>query len=196
MANTTTGNESVPDIDVPLVGVASKDRTNILRHLLACEADPAHVKLWRQLAGILSAHAPLSVQTSGSLSVLFFVPDGKYRMQAFALEDQRDGTILVYLPDILDKAVKEKLVTPTDDPHGFSVGGRRGPQLRMQKLDSQNTPDPPPHFKNMLGWNRRALRITLIVANTPQALVDATDKLCALAVRTLVKPAAAKPAAK
>jgi hypothetical protein len=196
MANPTTGNDPASEIDVPLVGVASKDRTNIMRHLLACEADPSHAKLWRQLAGILSAHAPLSVQTVGSLSVLFFVPDGKYRMQAFALEDQRDGTILIYLPDVLDKAVKEKLIQPTDEPNAYSVGGRRGPRLRVHQLDSQNTPDPPPHFKNMLGWNRRALRITLIVSATSAPLIDAIDRLSALAVRTLVKPAAAKPAAK
>src|SRR5437870_3403086 len=82
-----------------LAKMGAKDRTNIERHLAACEQepDPAHARNWRRLAQRLGTLASFAVQTVGQHSVMFFVQDGKYRMQGFALEDQRNGQIQVYL---------------------------------------------------------------------------------------------------
>ena len=39
----------------------------------------------------------------------------------------------------------------------------------VESLDASNTPDPQPAIKHMLGWNRKALRLTLpALANTAQ----------------------------
>src|SRR6266478_2170649 len=106
----------MPDTDAPtespeqtgfegmLARAAAKDRTHIQRHLATADAEPdaAHAALWRRLATMLFGLAPLPIQTVGHSAVLFFVPDGKYRMQMFALEDQSDGRIALYLPDVLN----------------------------------------------------------------------------------------------
>ena len=81
-----------------------RDRVNIEKHLTACdaEAEPGHAQLWRRLAAKLSELAPLPVHTAASQMVLFFIADGKYRMQVFALEDCHDGSLSVYLPDVME----------------------------------------------------------------------------------------------
>ena len=40
--------------------------------------------------------APHFAKTDGQQRVRFFVPDGQYRMQVFAMEDLRDGVITIY----------------------------------------------------------------------------------------------------
>jgi hypothetical protein len=76
-------------LDAVLAKTGAKDRTHIQRHLTAADAepDPAHAALWRKLAELLASLAPLPVQAVGHTAVMFFVPDGKYRMQGFALEE-------------------------------------------------------------------------------------------------------------
>jgi hypothetical protein len=105
------------------------------------------------------------VQTVGQHAVQFFVADGKYRMQVFALEDGRDGRVVVYLPDVLAAAEKA----------GAPLG-----VLKPESIDSSNTPNPSPHIKHMLGWNRKAVRVTLPTRASPQQ-ISATETLCALA---------------
>ena len=55
----------------------------------------------------LSPHAAKLV---GKQTVQFYVADGKYRMQVFALEDLQDGNITVYCPDVLTEAVEAGLL--------------------------------------------------------------------------------------
>jgi hypothetical protein len=155
------------DMETFLTGLAGKDRSNIEKHLAACDAepDPTHGKLWRRLAVGLRRLAPLPVQTVGQHAVQFFIADGKYRMQVFALEDGRDGRLMVYLPDILAEAEKV----------GAPVG-----VLKPEALDANNTPNPSPHIKHMLGWNRKAVRLTLLTRASPQQIA-AAETLCALA---------------
>src|SRR5437868_3569227 len=83
-----------------------------------------------------------------------FTPDGKYRMQMFALEDQNDGKIAVYLPDVLNDAVRTKILKKADTPDDYAIVGSMRNLLHVEALDSQNTPEPPNHMKNMLGWGR------------------------------------------
>lgn len=168
------------DMETFLTGLAGKDRSNVEKHLAACDAepDPMHGKLWRRLASTMRKLAPLPVQTVGQQAVLFFIADGKYRMQVFALEDARDGRLMIYLPDILAEA--EKAGAP------LAV-------LKPEALDAANTPNPSPHIKHMLGWNRKAVRVTLLTHASAQQ-VSAAEKLCALAADRWVKTAKASPA--
>ena len=155
------------DIDTLLTGLAGKDRSNIEKHLAVVDAepDPEHGRLWRRLAVALRKFAPMPVQTIGQHAVQFFIADGKYRMQVFALEDGRDGKVTVYMPDVLADAEKA----------GAPLG-----VIKAEVLDSSNTPNPSPHIKHMLGWNRKAVRVSLLTHASPQQ-VSATETLCAIA---------------
>ena len=53
--------------------------------------------------------------------------------------------------------------------------------LVAQELDGK-TLNPAPFYKDMLGWNRRALRITVGITATPDQL-SAVETLCAMAAR-------------
>jgi len=181
-----------------LASVGNKDRLNIQRHLaiLDAEAGPGHGRLWRRVAVALRKLAPMPVQTVGQQIVQFFVPDGKYRMQVFTLEDKRDGTLLVYLPDVRDEAVKGKILGKppaaksargADDGDGvqaleYPILGKNGETLRIEALDNTNTPEPPQHVRHMLGWNRKAVRVTIPVVGAP-AQAAALEALCAVAAR-------------
>jgi len=107
-----------------------RDRQAVERHVAACEAEPTpdHANLWRQLACLLASLAskpapdtaapadaaprtgPASrqfgVQAAGQKAVQFFIADGKYRRQLFALEDLRDGVLVVYTVDALAAALR------------------------------------------------------------------------------------------
>jgi hypothetical protein len=173
-----------------------KDRANIEKHVATCEAEPnpGHAHLWRRIAGSLGALAPMPAQTLGQQVVLFFIPDGKYRMQVFALEDRNDGKIIVYLPNVLTQALREKIIaksgshyTPADAPSD---------PLSLIAMDAANTTNPPQHVKNMIGWNRKAVMITLDATDPNSSHAAATEALCALAAKQWVSKAAAATAAK
>lgn len=167
------------ELEAFLAALAAKDRLNVERHLAAIDEGPApsHGKLWRQIAAALRRLAPHAAQTIGQHVVQFFIADGKYRKQVFTLEDQRDGLIQVYLPDVMTAAIKEKILGKAlDNDDDFSVSedevaptvpvrypiiGKKNETLQIDALDAANTPEPPNHFKNMLGWGRKALRITI-----------------------------------
>ncbi|MDB5292881.1 MAG: hypothetical protein JWL69_4122 [Phycisphaerales bacterium] len=140
-----------------------KDRVTIEKHLAIADAEPTpdHGRLWRRLAAALAGLAPEGSQVLGKLAVLFFIPDGKYRMQVFALEDASDGNIQVYLQDVLAEAIKKKVVAKTKEPGTFTIVKTPKQTVHVEELDASNTPEPAPHVKNMLGWNRKALRVTV-----------------------------------
>ena len=172
-------------LEAVLARTGAKDRTHIQRHLTAADAepDPAHAALWRRLAELIASLAPMPVQAVGHTAVMFFVADGKYRMQVFALEDQNDGRLALYVPDILAEAVRKKILKKTDEPDQFGVVGSLRSTLHVESLDAQNTPEPPTHVKNMLGWNRKSLRVTLPVIGTDKARLAAVEALCNLAAK-------------
>jgi len=72
---------------------ATKDRANLQRHLDALEALPNrdYGETWQELVSTLATFAPHALQTDGQDAVRFFVADGRYRLQLFAIEDKRDG---------------------------------------------------------------------------------------------------------
>ena len=144
------------------------DRHLTSRHLMACEAErsPTHARLWRRLAVSLFRLAPLRPEWANRNGMRFFVPDGDYRRQLFALEDRFDGRVHVYLPDVLQPNAEE-LVALT--PGSWVISSR------------QNTPKPAAHVEHMLTWNRRALRVTVSALEPSATCVAAVERACAAA---------------
>ena len=176
--------EKPVSLDEFLAKLSARDRTNVDRHLAAIEAapEPKHLALWKRVAKTLATLAPHAVSTTGQQAISFFIADGKYRMQVFALEDNRDGKLLIYTVDALDEAIKAQVLKPPPkgaaDPTALPISN--GQVLNVEALTNENTPNPSAFYKHMLGWNRKALRITLPHDATSQQ-IEATEQLCAIA---------------
>ena len=187
------------DYDGLLGKLGPKDKTNIERHLQTVEAElnPDHAKMWKRLATHLVTLASHAAKTTGQQSIQFFIADGKYRMQVFALEDLRDGKMTIYAGNVLDEAVKQGLLTPPPknerETHAYTLANGKD-KLIIEELDGK-TLNPAPFYKDMLGWNRRAVRITLLTTATA-AQIEAAEQLCTMSARKwLAKQAAASAAA-
>jgi hypothetical protein len=153
--------------------------------------------LWRRLVCVLMTLAGHAAKFVGKQTVQFYVADGlRYRMQVFALEDLQDGYTTVYCPDALAEATQAGVLAPGDPTSHMHVIPSSGEPLRVDSLDRDSL-DPGAHFKDLTGWNRKALRITL-PPSPSEAQVGATELLCAIAAQHFVRPApgAAAPATK
>ena len=174
------------DYDAFLAKLGTKDRLNVERHVAACEAegDGTHAKNYRRLVCALAGLAPHAAKTHGQQAVQIYVPDGKYRMQVFALQDQRDGIIAVYCDDVLDVAVKAGMLNGpyevADQNNSYRLPNAVD-SIKVDQLDGK-TANPSPFFKDMLGWNRRAVRIT-IPATATEMQVKAVETLCAIGAK-------------
>jgi hypothetical protein len=164
-----------------------KDRLNATRHLTACEAepDPHHANLWRKLMCVLATLATHSIKFNGRESVQFYIADGKYRMQVFALEDLSDGNITLYCVDVVKQAVAAGALRDRNgsaaQPQQIALPGS-GETLLIESLDGQ-TANPAAFYKDMVGWNRRAIRIVLPV-NASRDQIKAAEALCAISAST------------
>ena len=140
--------------------------------------------------------APHAAKLVGKQTVQYYVADGKYRMQVFALEDLQDGNLTVYCPDVLADAVEAGLLAPltVTDPGGTGSYGIVGTSdaLRIDALDRDSL-NPAVHFKDMVGWNRKALRLTLPPTASAEQ-VAAAELVCAIAARRFSSTAAAAAA--
>jgi hypothetical protein len=167
-----------------LARLGVKERTKLEKHLATCdaEADGTHGTLWRKVAGTLGQLAPLAMQSVGNNAWRFFVADGKYRMQVFAIEDSMDGVLRIYLPDILTEAVKTKILDKTSTPKTFAVNGGKT-QMEIDSLGVAEAASAPPHYQHMLGWNRKALRVSISTAKMDDALDKAIESLAQLAAK-------------
>jgi hypothetical protein len=175
------------DYEALLARLGQKDRLSIERHVAAYAADgtPAHAVLWKRLARLLArlASAPggaaragapntarqYAIQATGRRAVQFFAPDGNYRRQVFALEDARNGSLVIYCVDVMDEALRSGAIR---GPQGPAVGDRRagvyevgeGPArtaVTVEFLTATNLGSAPDYYRHMVGWNRTALRIVL-----------------------------------
>ena len=177
--------------------LSARDGGDVDRHLAALDQEPdaSHAAAWKRLVRTLATLAPHSISTTGQQAVSFFIADGKYRMQVFALEDKREGKISVYAVDALADAVAAKLLRPPskDVPDSTLHELENRQTISIESLTAQNTPNPQPFFKHMLGWNRTALRITF-PAHASEQQLQAVEILCALAALTWAKPQDAKGA--
>jgi hypothetical protein len=173
-------------LEVVLTRMGQRDKLNVEKHLAFCQsqADPRHARVWTRLARALATLAPMPISSSGQQALAFFVADGRYRMQVFALEDNRDGVIQIYCVDAIDEAVAENLIgkSRADLESVYRVGGDDGQTLTIESLTSNNSPNPATFFKHMLGWNRKAMRITLPVDATDEQIALA-ETICALTTR-------------
>lgn len=182
------------DFDTFLAKLAPKERLNAERHVAACEAeDPRHAATWRRLACALMTLAPHAVKLNSQQSAQFYVPDGKYRMQVFALEDLRDGNVNVYCGDVLKEAIQAGALTVPKkggEPNAYKVAGAED-MLVVEPLD-RTIENPAAFFKDMIGWNRKALRIVVPNrATVPQ--LEAAETICSISARAWTA-AAARPA--
>jgi len=166
-----------------LAKTGARDRVNIEKHLAACDAetDPGHASLWRRLLVKLGGLAPMTMTTVGLQVVRFFIADGKYRMQVFALEDNSDGLIGVYMPNVLPKAVSEKLLIKNSGSYSLVSSPKH--TLTIEQMDANNPSDPPEFVKHMTGWNRKAVKLTLQANEPDSPQVNAAESLCELAAR-------------
>lgn len=156
-----------------------KGRATVQKHDELSEADAAQTQgeLWRRFAGGLGKLAGHATEVTGQHSVKFHIADGKYKQQVFALEDMRNGTIVVCLPDVLKLAMDQQILSPGNAPGSFKVPGDNG-QLPLITMDAE-TRDLG-ISKAMVGWGRRALRVELSTQNSEKQL-RAVEKMCALA---------------
>jgi len=182
-------------IEVPVVteafleGLSPKEKASAQKHLAAIEAagGEAHARTWRRLVAALRKLAPRAMKASGPGVLQFYVADGKYQMQVFSLEDNRDGKMVLYLPDILAQAIKAKVLsgkapaaTAPVQAVEYEIKDSPGQSLRIESLPS-NLPDPPAHMKSMLGWNRKALRVSFSADSVDQS--NAAEALCEIAAK-------------
>jgi len=122
------------DFDEFLAKLAARDRQNVDRHLIAADAEPEpdHAKLWRRIARSMFTLSPHAVTTIGQQALLFFIADGKYRMQVYAVEDPRDGRLLIYTADVLKEAIKAGVLAAP--PKGDASGGHVVVADKSQRL--------------------------------------------------------------
>lgn len=176
-----------------------KERANAERHVADCQSEPdsRHLELWRRLSCALMTLAGHSAKFNRRESLQMYIADGKYRMQVFALEDVRDGKVSVYCSDVLDQAAGAGLLSarkPKSDEEGkkYAVGSSRE-DLEIEQLDGA-TPNPANFYKDMLGWNRRAIRVTIPVTAS-DSQVRAVETLCAMSVQAKKAATTSAPAA-
>lgn len=161
-------------------------RSNVDRHLAACQTDATrdHLRLWKRLVGFLATLTPHSIRTTGQRAVQFYVADGRYRQQLFALEDMRDGKLCLYAVDAVEGATRAGLLRPREDGHEhgttFVLCDSPDEYLKIEILTAATTTSAPEYYKHLLGWNRKAVRITLLTNATP-AQVRAVEGFCTLA---------------
>jgi len=174
------------EYDAFLAKLGTKDRLNVERHVAACdlEEQPTHSNNYRRLVCALAGLAPHAAKTHGQQAVQLYVPDGKYRMQVFALQDQRDGVIVIFTDDVLDAALKAGLLAGpyevAEQNNSYRLPNSVD-SIKVDQLDGK-TANPSPFYKDMLGWNRRAIRITL-PATATAAQVKAAETLCAIGAK-------------
>jgi hypothetical protein len=139
--------------------------------------------------------APHAAKFVGRSTVQFYIADGKYRMQVFALEDLQDGNMTAYCPDVLAETMQAGLlVQPSFAGDQIYMIRSTNEPLRIDSLDGSSV-NPAPHFKDMMGWNRKALRITLPPVASPSQ-VEATELICAMAAQHFVSVPAISRATK
>jgi hypothetical protein len=184
----TTGGSEEATFEQFLAKLGARDKLNVERLLAAEATSKRHAEVWRELATYLFKLAGHAVQTSGQQAVRFFLQDGKYRLQCFALEDQQDSFIHVYATDILAAATKKKILVldknhdedDESDVKRYHSVKHPSVHIGIESLTASNSGNAPEHYKHMLGWNRRALRITVPESATPEQ-IELVQALCVLA---------------
>ena len=175
------------DLEAFLSKLGAKDRANAEKHLADCDAEPdtRHGQLWRRSVCALKTLADHATKVNGRESVQFYVPDGKYKLQVFALHDSRDGVINIFCGNVLSEAIKLGIITPVKGTTELFAVAKSTESLKIEELD-ENTQDQAPFFKHMLGWGRKALRVVLPTTSC-DANIAAAEGLFVLSVAKHLK---------
>ena len=171
--------ETKIDADAMLERLALRGTSAQARRLVISERDnPRRAEVWCKLAVMLGSFAPARAKYLGR-AIQFFIPDGKYFLQVFSLDDAVDGTIVVCCEDVLDSAIAAGVLTPqTGQPQRYLCLSTPH-AINVEQLDGK-TDNVPPHCNAMTGWNRHAMKITL--PDSPAAAQsDAAAIMCAMA---------------
>lgn len=174
-----------------LDSLSDKDRVSLERHHQAHESKlgPAPAERWRGIACVLRTLAPGPVKLAGSSAMQFFIPDGKYRKQVFALQVLAGGVFTIYAPDVLAEAMEAGLLSghePAENDNTYHLA-QSDEVMAIDALDAK-TPGPDAFYKDLTGWNRRAMRMTLPPGSTGMQF-KAVSQLCALAASQWTLPA-------
>jgi hypothetical protein len=192
---------SLPPTTVPLTldellsKLRAVERTAVMNHLAACraESDPQRGTLWERLLCALLTLAPKLPRFGSRACAQFFIPDGRYKLQVFALKDSGRGEFHVYCCDALRAARAVGLIGQAASAivgvAGAETlrcgGGGGGPvtlgasALAIEMLDGGKVSEPEAHLRPMLGWGRRVMHVTLPVSAS-EAQIAAVESLCAL----------------
>ncbi len=182
---TTKRPANLPTVPPPLpkdqwpTRLSTKDLDGFERQVANAQTkDPQLGVAWRHMAGVLFAMASKQGKLSGLNTIQFFIPDGKHRQQVFAMHLPDTPELIVYSPNVVEAAVKLGIITAVATvPNVYSIG--HGQQLTIEPLDRE-TINPQPYYKDMTGWNRKAIGIHLPPQATEQQL-HAAGQICVLA---------------
>ncbi|HVT82839.1 MAG TPA: hypothetical protein VHM90_19530 [Phycisphaerae bacterium] len=174
-----------------LTRLSPKALAVVEKHAELREADSAqgYGRTWRHMAGVLAQMAPAAIEAMGTHALKFHIPDGKYRLQVFALADQGKNEVDIYLPNVLAEAVTRKVLCKAEaDGHTHRISGEESTIQAM--VITADDKECPPYCKAMLGWGRKALKATL-PANADARQLRAVERLCELAAESFPAPVAA-----
>jgi hypothetical protein len=161
---------------------SEKDRQNFEKQVAALEQQGAELaSRWRRLAFALMTWAPGPVKLTVPHTIQFYIPDGKYRKQVYAMHAMTGGVLLVCAPNVLDRAARKGVLAKprqADGPDRHRLAGS-DETLTINCYDGK-TPGPEFFYKDMTGWNRKAICVTL-PATASESQMRATEDLCALA---------------
>jgi hypothetical protein len=166
-----------------LAKFSPKDRDGFERQINACTTKGGEglANTWREFCAMFMTLANRPAKLSGVNTAQFFIPDGKHRKQVFAMHCEDNGNLHVYLPNVLDDAIKAGLFTKVNpkSPEDTTYSLKNGEKVTIEPLD-RDTLNPQFYFKDMTGWNRKAISVTLPpTATGPQK--QAVEQLAALA---------------
>lgn len=170
------------DYPAMIAGLGEKDRGSLERQLLAHEGKvgQAAAQRWRRLACTLRSLAPGRLKIAPASVMQFYIADGKYHQQVFALQALADGGFVMVAPNVLQAAIDAGVLGKPRAGHaGIYQVGRTAETLAIDALDG-STSNLDAYCKDMTGWNRKAMRIVL-PADASDAQVKAAQQLCALA---------------
>jgi len=162
--------------------LGDRDRAALERQIGTYEGKlgTAAGELWRRFACMLRTLASGGTKLSGANAMQFYIPDGKYRKQVFAMQALASGELTVYVPDVRAQAARAGILgrhTPAEE-NRYRLG--KGNELLMIDALDGKSPNPEAFYKDMTGWNRKAIRVTL-PANPSKEQIQATEQLCVLA---------------
>ena len=173
--------------------LSAKERTNAQQHLeaLRSEGEAGRADMWERIACTMITLAPALPRFVGQKAMQFSIPDGRYKLQVFALQSGDKGITHVYIPDVLDDAIAAGIARAGkagERPQLIGPGPTDVLPIEQAVAESPGEQRVADCVRPMLGWGKKALHVAL-EPTTSDALVSATEMLLALAALKWNKPA-------